>query len=93
MITGFLERRPGLGIFASIAGFAGSLVSFLQTMSVFIGFVGAIFGLLAGFYTYRIQRRRWDAIDRATRQQNDRDDRTTRQENEAEDRKQRNSQP
>ena len=96
-----IERYPHVGILASISGFVGSFVSFLQSASVVIGFIGACFGLVAGFYTWRIKRRHWEKIDRedrlqkeaedrAGRQAADAEDRTTRQTNEAEDRKTRN---
>jgi len=59
MLSDFIERKPHLGIIASVAGFASSFVSFLQAASVIIGFLGAVFGLLAGFYTWRIKRHQW----------------------------------
>jgi hypothetical protein len=61
-LSQFIERNPHAGIFASIAGFTGSFISFLQQASVVIGFIGAVFGLLAGVYTFRIKRRHWLTI-------------------------------
>lgn len=58
----FLERRPGLGIFASISGFAGSILAYMQQISIVLGFFGAIFGCVAGYVTMRVQLRRWKAI-------------------------------
>lgn len=55
----FLERRPGVGILASVSGLGASVVSWFQAASIVIGFCGAIFGLLAGYYTYRVKRQEW----------------------------------
>lgn len=55
----FLERRPGVGILASVSGLGASVVSWFQAASIVIGFVGAIFGLLAGYYTWRVKRQEW----------------------------------
>lgn len=101
-LTALIERRPSVGILASMTGFAGSFMSFLQSASVLIGFIGACFGLLAGFYTWRIKKRHWDKVDRqdrldkeaedrVARQNAEAADRATRQANEAEDRIKRNT--
>jgi membrane associated rhomboid family serine protease len=58
-VQDFIERRPGVGIFASVSGLLTSLTSLIQAVSIFIGLGGAIFGLLAGYYTFRIQRKKW----------------------------------
>lgn len=60
VISQFLERRPGVGIFASFSGFGVSLTSLIHTGTLVLGFGGAIFGLLAGYYTYRIQKHKWE---------------------------------
>ena len=58
-----LSRNPWTGILASISGFATSLVSILQMASVAIGLIGAVFGCAAGYYTYRIQKRKFERCD------------------------------
>lgn len=63
MLTQFLERRPSFGILASFSGFGASLVSFLHNASIVVGFAGAVFGLLAGIYTWRIKRREWQRLN------------------------------
>jgi hypothetical protein len=60
MLVQFLERRPGFGIFASLTGLGTSILSWLHAASVVVGFAGAVFGLLAGFYTYRCKKREWE---------------------------------
>ena len=100
-VTAFLEKHPHVGIMASMTGFAGSFITFLQSASVLIGFIGACFGLLAGFYTWRVKKRHWDMLDREDRLRKEREDRDnrilaeeqdrhTRQVNDREDRKERN---
>ena len=58
-LSDFIERRPHVGILASIAGFTGTFLTFLQDASIVIGFVGACFGLIAGIYTWKIKRHHW----------------------------------
>ena len=86
VVSDIIERYPHVGIVASITGSFVSFVSFLQEASVLIGFIGACFGLLAGFYTWRIKKRHWDKVDRQDRLDRDAEDRATRQANEAADR-------
>lgn len=68
----FLERNPHIGIFASAAGFGTMLLSLVKVISVILGFGGAIFGFIAGYYTMRSAHRSWkrqkaeDAIKRAS---------------------------
>ena len=55
----FLERNPHLGIFASVAGFTTMLLSLVKVLSVILGFGGAVFGFVAGYYTMRSAHRKW----------------------------------
>lgn len=57
-----IERRPSFGIVASVTGFVTSAISWLQQASIVIGFLGACFGLAAGFYTWRIKRAHWHRV-------------------------------
>lgn len=50
------HRFPHLGIVASITGFLTSILSLVNVLSVVFGLAGAIFGCLAGYYTWRVQR-------------------------------------
>ncbi len=89
-----IERRPSVGIVASITGFSTSLLTLLQQASIVIGFVGACFGLCAGYYTFRIKRRHWERevsdAERADRRGKEAVDRKQRQDFEAKDRQTRN---
>lgn len=67
MLSKFVCDRPALGITASISGFGVSVLSFLQNAGIVIGFLGAVFGLLAGFYTWRIKKDHWDHLQNAHR--------------------------
>lgn len=58
-IQRFLERNPHLGIFASVAGFTTMLLSLVKVLSVLLGFGGAVFGFIAGYYTMRSAHRKW----------------------------------
>lgn len=62
LFADLIERRPGVGILASMAGFSTSFLGFLQEASIVIGFVGACFGLLAGYFTWRVKRAHWRRI-------------------------------
>lgn len=55
----FIERNPHVGIFASMAGFGASLLTVVHVLSILVGFVGAIFGCIAGYYTMRCHYRKW----------------------------------
>jgi hypothetical protein len=58
----FIERRPVVGILASLTGFSTTIITLLQDASVVLGFLGAAFGLAAGYYTWRIKRAHWHRI-------------------------------
>lgn len=65
----FLERNPVFGIIASAGGLAAPLMSWLQLIGLLLGLGGAFFGLLAGFYTWKLSRakaRRLAAIEEQT---------------------------
>ena len=62
MLSRWVCDRPALGIVASISGFGASLLALLSQLSVVLGFLGAVFGLAAGYYTYRIKRAHWKKI-------------------------------
>ena len=55
----FFERNWHVGIFASMSGFTISLLSLAKVLSVILGFGGALFGFVAGYYTMRSARRKW----------------------------------
>jgi hypothetical protein len=63
LIGDFLERRPGFGIIASITGLGTSVLSVLHAASIVLGCGGALFGLLAGFYTWRIKKLHWERLN------------------------------
>lgn len=58
----FLERRPHYGMLASATGFATALTSYLKIASPMLGLLGALFGLIAGYYTMRIKHAEWKKI-------------------------------
>lgn len=58
----FIERRPVYGILASFSGFGVTILTWLHAASVVLGFAGALFGFLAGFYTFLIKKSHWDKI-------------------------------
>jgi uncharacterized membrane protein len=60
MDESFFSRHPSVGIVASVSGFVTSIASALQFAGVVIGLIGAVFGCAAGYYTYRIQKRKFD---------------------------------
>lgn len=62
MLAEFIERRPSFGIVASAAGFGASLLSWINTATTILGFLAAIFGFVAGVYTWRIKKAHWDKI-------------------------------
>lgn len=62
MLSRWIEAKPYFGIFASLSGFGASVLSFFQSASIVLGFVGAVFGLLAGYYTWRVKREHWKRI-------------------------------
>ena len=64
MFNQMICDRPSLGIVASMTGFTTALVSLLAQLSVVIGFLGALFGLAAGYYTYRLKREHWHRLER-----------------------------
>ncbi len=62
-IANLIERRPGVGILASMTGFSTSLLGLMQQASIVIGFLGACFGLIAGVYTFKIKKRHWERLN------------------------------
>ena len=64
MFNQMICDRPSLGIVASITGFTTALVSLLAQLSVVIGFLGALFGLAAGYYTWKLKREHWHRLER-----------------------------
>ena len=60
MVRGFIERWPQVGICASFTGLGASAVTLLQTGTIVFSFLGAVFGCAAGFYTWHVQRAKWD---------------------------------
>ena len=64
MFNQLICDRPSLGIVASMTGFTTALVSLLAQLSVVIGFLGALFGLAAGYYTWKLKREHWHRLER-----------------------------
>ena len=64
MFHRLISDRPSLGIVASITGFTTTLVSLLAQLSVVVGFLGALFGLAAGYYTWKLKREHWHRLER-----------------------------
>lgn len=62
MLSKWICERPGLGITASITGFGASILALLQDLSIILGFLGAILGFAAGYYTWRIKREHWNRV-------------------------------
>lgn len=67
MLSKLVCDRPSLGITASISGFGVSLLTFLQNASIVLGFLGALFGLAAGYYTWRIKKDHWEHLQAANK--------------------------
>jgi len=63
-ITELIEQRPHVGIIASAGGFVTSLLSYMQEINILLGTVGAIFGIVAGYYTFRVKRRNWQDLQK-----------------------------
>ena len=51
-----VDRFPHVGILAGVSGLATSVLALIHIFSLVFGLAGAVFGCLAGFYTWRIQR-------------------------------------
>ena len=64
MFNRLILDKPSLGIVASITGFTTTLVSLLAQLSVVVGFLGALFGLAAGYYTWKLKREHWHRLER-----------------------------
>ena len=64
MFHRLISNRPSLGIVASITGFMTTLVSLLAQLSVVVGFLGALVGLAAGYYTWKLKREHWHRLER-----------------------------
>jgi hypothetical protein len=62
MLTEWLESKPHFGIVASLSGFFTSILAFMEDVSIILGFLGAVFGLLAGYYTWKIKREHWKRL-------------------------------
>ncbi len=67
MISELLEKHPSIGIFASGAGAASGFAATLDLVSTVVAFVSVLIGAGVGYYTLRIQRKKYlDAISGAT---------------------------
>jgi len=62
MLSKWVESKPYFGIIASVSGFGASVLAILKDLSVVLGFMGALLGLFAGYYTWRIKREHWNRI-------------------------------
>lgn len=58
-VSRWIEAKPHFGIVASFAGFGASLFAVVKDLSVVLSFGGAVFGFLAGYYTWRVKREHW----------------------------------
>jgi len=58
-VAAFLERSPHWGILGSFTGFGATLFAWAQHASVLLSLAGAVFGFLAGVYTFLIKRHQW----------------------------------
>lgn len=63
-IAALIERRPGMGILASLTGLSTSILAMLQQASIIISFCGACLALVAGYYTFRIKRAHWLRVNK-----------------------------
>lgn len=52
-IAGIAERRHVYGVFATFTGLGVSLLAWLKVISIVAGAGGAVFGLVAGFFTMK----------------------------------------
>jgi hypothetical protein len=62
MLSKYVEAKPALGIVASVSGFGASVLAVLQDLSIVLGFLGAVLGFAAGYYTWRIKREHWKRV-------------------------------
>ena len=58
-----ISERPVLGIIGAVAGWVASVLSWIGYVTPLIGFAGAVFGLCAGYYTFRIKRAEWKRMN------------------------------
>lgn len=59
MVHDFIEKNPHVGILASLSGFGVSVVGWLHYFNLALETGAAVFGLLAGIYTFRIKLHHW----------------------------------
>jgi membrane associated rhomboid family serine protease len=53
----FIDKNPWTGVwFATISGLGGSVMSAIDAISSSVGLIAAVFGLMAGVYTFKIQK-------------------------------------
>jgi hypothetical protein len=57
------DRYPHVGICATIAGLGASVLTWMKVLTIVFGFGGALIGFIAGYYTFRVQRRKWQIFD------------------------------
>ena len=62
MFSEFVCKKPVFGIVASFTGFGASVLMLLQDLSIILGFLCALLGFAAGFYTYKIKREHWKKV-------------------------------
>lgn len=60
MVHEFIERNPHIGILASLSGWGASIFGWLHSINIILETGAAIFGLLAGIYTFRIKLHHWN---------------------------------
>lgn len=61
-----IANRPILGVALSGGGAVSAILTWLNILTPIIGFAGACFGLVAGFYTFRIQMYKWRELRKQT---------------------------
>lgn len=65
-LADWLYQKPHWGIVASATGFGASFLTLLADASIIVGFAGAVFGCIAGYYTFRIKRSHWKKLQHKT---------------------------
>lgn len=58
-ITALLSDKPYIGVLAGMTSLLSAILAWLQVITVVFGFLGAVFGAAAGFYTFLIKRKEW----------------------------------
>lgn len=54
-----IESKPIVGYLFTGAGFISGILTLIHLLTPIIGFGAAVFGLVAGYYHFKNQRREW----------------------------------